>query len=51
MADFLSEFSNDHRFVLRTLVDIRKGVDAGEYVHARELVEALDNAARPQMEL
>ncbi len=50
MADFFTEFRSDHRFVLRTLMDIRKAVDAGEYARARELVEALDSAAGPHME-
>lgn len=50
MADFFTEFRNDHRFVLRTLVDLRKAIDAGEFSRALELVEALDKAAGPHME-
>jgi len=50
MADFFTEFRNDHRSVLRTLLEIRKAVEAGEYARALELVEALDNAAGPHME-
>lgn len=50
MSDFFTEFRNDHRFVLQKLLEIRKAVDVGEYARARELVEALDNAAGPHME-
>jgi hypothetical protein len=50
MADFFAEFRNDHRFVLRTLVDLRKAVDAGDLATARQLLDALDNAAGPHME-
>ena len=50
MADFFAEFRNDHRFVLRTLVDLRKAVDAGDLATARQPLDALDNAAGPNME-
>jgi len=50
MAEFFVEFRNDHRFVLRTLVDLRKAVEAHDFASARQLVEALDTAAGPHME-
>ncbi|MFA0750858.1 MAG: hypothetical protein SLRJCFUN_001261 [Candidatus Fervidibacter sp.] len=50
MADFFAEFRNDHRFVLRTLVDLRKAVDADDLATVRQLLEALDKAAGPHME-
>ena len=50
MAEFFVEFRNDHRFVLRTLVDLRKAVEARDFASARQLVEALDTAAGPHME-
>jgi iron-sulfur cluster repair protein YtfE (RIC family) len=50
MADFFAEFRSDHRFVLRTLVDLRKAVDAGDLATARQLLDALDGAAGPHME-
>lgn len=50
MADFFAEFRNDHRLVLRTLIDLRKAVDARDFARAHQLVEALDNAAGTHME-
>ncbi|MGQ9463878.1 MAG: hypothetical protein ACUVTP_12740 [Candidatus Fervidibacter sp.] len=50
MSDFFTEFRNDHRFVLRTLLELRKAIDAGKFCRALELVEALDEAAGPHME-
>lgn len=50
MADFFTEFRNDHRFVMRTLIEILKRLDARDFAGARELWEELDKATGPHME-
>ncbi len=50
MADFFTEFRNDHRFVLRALVDLREAIDAHDVARAFQVLEALDAATGPHME-